>query len=110
MKRKEWNGIFVTGRAICVARLVECEPFSQKHYKAVYPVIGGDERGPIFDDPGDWPDGFAWILEDVRIIDPVHVKGQQRLFTVADELIRPTGQTYEEARRSWHGSGLISEI
>lgn len=53
---------FVSGHATCVVDLTDVKKLS---------------------------DGtFAWIIENVEVIKPVPVKGQQRLFDVDDELIK----------------------
>ena len=34
-------------------------------------------------------DLYYWHIKDVRVIKPIHIKGQLKLFNVSDELIKP---------------------
>jgi hypothetical protein len=57
-----------TGIAVAVCRLVDCRPMAVQ-----------DERAACYE----WEAGrWAWLLEDVRPVNPFHVRGRQRLFDV----------------------------
>lgn len=62
------------GMAICVVQVVNC----RKMVPADCPLAC------ILDF---YPDHFAWELIDARLIEPFEVRGQLRLFDVADERI-----------------------
>lgn len=78
---------YVRGHAICVVDLYEIAKVS---------------------------DGYAWHLRDLRYIDPVPVKGRQRLFDVPDSLLQPIADTdgkplsYDALMGYWQELGLIS--
>jgi hypothetical protein len=58
------------GRALCIARLVDCRPMTREDEGAAcVPFAAGL---------------FAWVLDDIRPIkQPFHVKGRQGLYEVA---------------------------
>jgi hypothetical protein len=64
------------GQALCIVNVVDC-------------------RRMIRDDPPFacirefYFDHYAWVLRDVRLIEPFGVMGQLRLFDVPDQLIKP---------------------
>ena len=61
----------IPGHALCVAKLADIRPFKKSDCKAAC----------MF--KSEMPDkAFAWILEDVRPIEPVPVKGKLGLFDV----------------------------
>lgn len=59
----------VCGHALCVVRLVDVVPFTDEHMEAA-----------CLDELPDG--GYAWLLDDLRLIEPFPVKGRQRLFDV----------------------------
>lgn len=55
----------IPGHALCVARLADVVPFERKHIK------------PACMEPRDFSPGmYAWILEDIRVIKPIPLKGK----------------------------------
>jgi len=56
------------GAAVCIARIVECRAMTQADVGAAC--------------MGLFPGAKAWVLEDVRVVPPVPVRGKQRLFEV----------------------------
>ncbi len=56
------------GKAIAIAKLVDCRPMK----------FGDEELAMCSTYPG----AIAWILEDIRKIDPFPVRGQLRLYDV----------------------------
>ncbi|MBP5718741.1 MAG: hypothetical protein J6X53_07170, partial [Abditibacteriota bacterium] len=62
----------VCGYALCVARLVDVVPFERKHIK---PACLDGMPDPI---------GYAWILDNIRMIQPVAVKGKLNLWNCDD--------------------------
>ena len=59
----------IPGHALCVVRLVDVVPFTKGHLKLACM------------EPQDWTPGlFAWLLEDVRIIKPIPLKGRLGLW------------------------------
>lgn len=62
-----------TGMALCIVRLVECRPMKARDAKAARCSYQ--------------PGHFAYILEDVRPVRPVSVKGKLGFFNVDDALI-----------------------
>ena len=70
---KKPHGSDPAGVAVAVADLVDCRPF-----------VGGDEAAACCGaDPGD----FAWVLSNVRPIEPVPVKGALGLFFVSVPIV-----------------------
>ena len=57
---------YVSSHAICIVELVDIEPFTNAHIEAAM---------MDFSEPG-----YAWILKNPRMIKPVPVKGQLRLW------------------------------
>lgn len=62
----------VFGQSICLVDLVDCVPLEKKHE--------ADTMCKSFD-------GFAWILENVRILKHIPIKGQLGAFSVPDTII-----------------------
>ena len=59
----------IPGHALLVARLADVVPFAKKHVDAAYML------------PQDWEPGlYAWILEDIRPIVPIPLKGRLSLW------------------------------
>ena len=78
----------ISGHALCVATLVNVRPFRR-----------ADLRDAMMDTMPD-PTGFAWELDDVRLLDPPFpVKGKLGFFEVDDSLIHihPNDETLEES-------------
>jgi hypothetical protein len=65
----------ISKHAICVVTLADIEPFRRKH-----------REGACMTEQFD-PDAWAWILTDVRFIEPFPVKGKLHLYEVDDSLI-----------------------
>jgi len=53
-----------TGAAICIVDMVDCRPMKRK-----------DLAAACLEDEGSAVDGYAWILENPREVEPVPVKG-----------------------------------
>lgn len=88
------NVNYPAGHALCVARLVDCVPFTKTHHKGSHlaePPVGG----------------YAWLLDDVRLVKPFKAKGQQRLFNINEtpELFRGSFDDYVQTLEI---CGLIS--
>jgi hypothetical protein len=64
------------GAALCVVNVVDCRMMTPDDV----PFACVDRF---------YPDHFAWVLRDVRLIEPFPIVGQLRLFDVRDGLIRP---------------------
>lgn len=75
----------VHGHALCVASLDSIEPFKKKHlYDAVM-------------DDLDMPDeAYAWVLSNIRMVEPFPVKGKLNLYDVPDENIQIVGEPSPE--------------
>lgn len=59
----------IPGHALLVARLADVVPFAKKHVDAAYML------------PQDWEPGqYAWMLEDIRPIVPIPLKGRLGLW------------------------------
>lgn len=59
----------IPGHALCVARLADVVPFTRKHLKAACMTSAEFQPGL-----------YAWMLEDIRIIKPIPLKGQLGLW------------------------------
>lgn len=67
----------IAGHALCVVELTGIEPFRAEHI------------APAMLDGLDVPAGsYAWMLENLRWIEPFEVKGKLNLYDVADDLIK----------------------
>lgn len=67
------NNAYILGGAVAVAKVVDCRPFRPEDREAAWMM--------------DWSEDeleglYAWCLEDIRPIEPIDVKGKQRLFDV----------------------------
>jgi len=80
----EYGCTFLYGHALCVVRIADVR-LMQK----------GDEEGALTDQID--PEGYSWIIEDVRPVVPFPVKGKQGLFDVDDELINFSPFQYNES-------------
>lgn len=65
--------VSITGHALAVADMVDCRPF----------VDGEDQARAFFNEPFS---GYAFVLENIRPIVPVAIKGSQRLWNVPDDM------------------------
>lgn len=82
----------IPGHALCVATLADVVPFQKKHLKAALM------------EPGDFQPGmYAWILEDVRIIRPIPLKGKLSLWNYDGDLeYLQEPETDEEDEKMYH--------
>jgi hypothetical protein len=80
---EEYGCTFLYGRALCVVRVVDVR-LMQK----------GDEEEALMDEVD--PEAYSWVLEDVRLVVPIPVKGKQGLFNVDDSLITLSPFRYDE--------------
>lgn len=75
----------VHGRAHCLVDLADVVLFGPQH---VYGSMFGISNVP--------DDGYAWVLENVRMVEPVPIKGRQGLYNVSDELVTVLGAPSRE--------------
>lgn len=61
------------GVAMCLVDLVDCVPLEPKHESFAMCEAY---------------DGYAWILENIRPVKQIPIKGQLRIFNVPDEAIK----------------------
>lgn len=61
------------GKAICIAKLVDCRPMKKEDE--------GFAQCEIY------PGAVAWVLTDIRLVEPVQITGHLNLFDVNDNLI-----------------------
>lgn len=82
----------IPGHALCVVTLKDVVPFEKKHLE------------PALMEPGDFEKGlFAWLLDDVRIIKPIPLKGKLSLWNYngpIEYLKEP--ETDEEDEKMYH--------
>jgi len=64
-------GCLLLGHALCVAKIVDCRPMTKS-----------DEKAAMCDV---YENAFAWVLEDIRKLEPFPVKGQLGLYEVKYE-------------------------
>lgn len=101
---KDFDDIFPTGSALCVVSLVDVKPYNDKmenQARLIFDLIGEDFTEK------DKPNGFAWVLENPRIIKPQKIKGKQRIF---DLNIEPeyVDVLPENVCEFWEKLGIIS--
>ena len=82
----------IPGHALCVVRLADIVPFEKKHIEAALLT------------PQDYRPGlYAWILEDVRIIKPIPLKGRLSLWEYTGEVeYLKEPETDEEDEKMYH--------
>jgi hypothetical protein len=80
---EEYGCTFLYGRALCLVRLVEVRPMRK-----------GDEEKALMDEVD--PEAYSWVLEEVRPVIPLPVKGMQGLFEVDDNRITVSPFKYDE--------------
>ena len=78
---------FIPSHALCVVKLADVVPFTRSHLKRALMTASEYEPGL-----------YAWILDDVRIIKPVPVKGKLSLWEYdgAIEYIQPAETEAED--------------
>lgn len=101
---RSWSTLYRGDLVIC-ASAARCDPsFVRSHAICIvnlYDVTKG-------------ADGYIWHLRDVRYIDPIPVKGKQRLFDVPDDNLQLIADmeghalTYDALLNYWQELGLIS--
>ena len=73
----------------------------------------------LYDIRKDGDRDFAWLIRNVRFVEPFPVKGKLHLYDVEDDNIvfltkkkgrKTVGYSFEEARDHWLESGLIREL
>ena len=80
------------GHALCVVTLKDVVPFEKKHLKAAL-------MEPKYYEPG----LYAWILDDVRIIRPIPLKGKLSLWDYNGDIeYLQEPETDEEDERMYH--------
>jgi hypothetical protein len=79
----EYGCTFLYGYALCVVNVADVRLMKR-----------GDEEKALMDEVD--PEAFSWILEDVRPIIPLPIKGKQGLFDVDDSLITLSPFKYDE--------------
>lgn len=67
---------YISGYALCMVKLVDVVPFTRKHVNKA--LMDGVPN----------PAGYAWILEDVRYIEPFKYKGQLHIYDVDASLVK----------------------
>ena len=81
----------IPGHALCTVQLKDVVPFAKKHLE---PAIMN--RMPD-------TDAFAWILEDIRVIRPIPLKGKLGLWNYDGEIeYLKEPETDEEDERMYH--------
>lgn len=79
----------IPGHALCVVNLADIVPFEKKHLEAACMQPREYKKGL-----------YAWILDDLRLIKPIPVKGQLGLWNYDGEIeIIPTPATEEDDER-----------
>lgn len=87
----------VNGHAMCVVRLVDVVPFAREHWiPGCFLPVNATQRQINALNVSKM--GYAWILEDCRLIKPFPIKGKLNLWNadVEDRLEFYTGDTEEE--------------
>ena len=69
----------IPGHALCVAKLVDVVPLEKKHCKGAY-IREKDFTA------GDFDGCYAWILDDIRYIKPIPLKGKLSLWNYDGDL------------------------
>lgn len=94
----ELKGIGINSLALCIAELVDVVPFGYNHLESACMDFMPE------------PAGYAFILENIRIIEPFYLKGKTKLFDVSDELIHVVYLDYSDPEcvgEYWQSLGLI---
>ena len=76
---------YVSGYALCTAKIVDVVPFTEEHLEAAMMEELPDVQC------------YAWILDDVQFIYPIKVRGMPGLFTVDDALIKYVQDEHTDA-------------
>lgn len=76
-KRPKIEGL-PTGVALCIVDLVDCRPLTIEDEDAALCVIAEGECDGL----------FAWVLKNLRVIDPFKVSGALGLFVVDEPSLR----------------------
>ena len=82
----------IPGHALCVVNLADVVPFEKKHMKAACMPAGAFQPGM-----------YAWMLDDLRLIRPIPVKGKLSLWNYDGEIeYLPWPETDEEDQKMYH--------
>lgn len=82
----------IPGHALCVVNLVDIVPFTKEHLKPAC-MIGFKVQ----------PGSFAWLLDNLRIIRPIPLKGKLSLWDYNGEIeYLQQPQTEEEDEKMYH--------
>lgn len=82
----------IPGHALCVVRLADVVPFEKKHLEAACMLPSEYEKGL-----------YAWILEDLRPIRPIPLKGKLSLWNYDGEVeYLKLPETDEEDEKLYH--------
>lgn len=76
-KSSDLKDYYIFGKAIAIAEVVDCVPFSEKHRYGA--LLEKNEKVS--------KNTYSFILKNIRIIEPFDIKGQQRLFNVENDKI-----------------------
>ena len=71
-----WNDDTPFGKVLAIAELVDCVEMTIERIAAWRDTYGDDESALGHFEPG----RYAWVLANVRRIEPVPAKGRQRLW------------------------------
>ncbi|WP_024834139.1 ASCH domain-containing protein [Ruminiclostridium josui] len=80
------QGVGPFGKIVATAKLANCIPMIEENKIENYAVLSTGDRQQVVDGPeyhfGDYAPGrYAWILEDIKMLDnPILAKGMQRLW------------------------------
>ena len=66
--KKPLYGLLPAGEAVCIARLIDCRPMTKDDEIAAQCEV--------------YPGAWAWVLEDIRPIEPFAVRGQLGIYEV----------------------------
>jgi len=84
----------IPGHALCVADVVDVRPFMRKDCSAAQIFSSSFQKGY-----------YAWVLGEIKTIQPIPVRGMPGLFNVDDDLIKyipdPDSNDMERWNRIW---------
>lgn len=104
-KVKSKKDMLIFGKALAVAEIVDCVPYVDKEHR---------ELAMVFDDEEIPANSYSFLLDNIRPIKPIDVKGKQRLFNIDIDNIEyldiDSLENSEQLEKYWLDNGYIKEL
>lgn len=104
-REKSKKDKLIFGKALAVAEIIDCIPYVDKEHR---------ELAMVFDDEEIPKNSYSFLLDNIRPIKPINVKGKQRLFNIDIDNIEyldiDSLENSEQLEKYWLENGYIKEL